>query len=552
MTPEYLKICEGGLSGELHFLSLYEVVNHLKNHISNFILDPIVAISYLERFISDKENMDCHQPINAIDYLCDKILQNWPFMISAFSTPRTRKNPNVQRKLLIIQKTNTSPETIDLIDDLDIRYHADDKYKFLLELLTLAPYHATAAQHLLNIDLYFGRSPQEWIKIFKCPQHLKDDFSSMLFNHYSHIGDTENALQLWDMINNNDLNETTYNYAGDLFSKINDNKKAIECYNRSLLKDCFQIPIYFKLSEVKHPTPIDSNVLSKFKTNIYLYTFNKAKNLNHTLTDLAHSDIGDSRIKILLNGCTDNSHDIAQNAYRLFPNNPIEIIELPVNVGAPAARNWLIAHPDTQKADYIAFLDDDVSIPDDWLKWLLTIAASDSKIGVVGCKILHNGNPKEYQYLYRYISIAKDDFLRVSIDVPNKQFDTGRYDIIRETRSVMGCCHLLNTKALLAAPQFDIRFSPSQIDDIDHDLELCLKGYKTYYCGKVGCIHYQNSGISSKTIFNPTKVGNCIGNDIKFYYKHANRMQELAKLNSVDLLPNNLQTIIKKFPISPL
>jgi len=42
------------------------------------------------------------------------------------------------------------------------------------------------------------------------------------------------------------------------------------------------------------------------------------------------------------------------------------IIELPVNIGAPAARNWLIARDETWQSDYIAFLDDDITMPENW------------------------------------------------------------------------------------------------------------------------------------------------------------------------------------------
>ncbi len=52
----------------------------------------------------------------------------------------------------------------------------------------------------------------------------------------------------------------------------------------------------------------------------------------------------------LLNGCTDHSAAVVAKARERFPNNPVECIELPVNVGAPAARNWLLALPRTGKA----------------------------------------------------------------------------------------------------------------------------------------------------------------------------------------------------------
>jgi GT2 family glycosyltransferase len=253
---------------------------------------------------------------------------------------------------------------------------------------------------------------------------------------------------------------------------------------------------------------------------------------------LSTTDIGSARINILLNGCTDHSREVVNEALALFPDNEVTVHDLHVNIGAPAARNWLMRLPDVKKSDYIAFIDDDVIMQRDWLAQFLTVAESDEKIGAVGCKIVNPATPRPYQYLFRYVALASHGLLKLSIPAPPDQYDNGLYEFVRETRNVMGCQHLLRTSALEDIPAgFDIRFSPSQVDDLDHDIALCLNGFKIMYCGTVTCEHLQGSGISLIAVqdWDANRTGNAMGNDIKFYFKHFEHMERLEALDNLSM-----------------
>ena len=47
--------------------------------------------------------------------------------------------------------------------------------------------------------------------------------------------------------------------------------------------------------------------------------------------------------------------------------------------------------------------------------------------------------------------------------------DWGAYGLTRPCATVTGCCHLFPTDVLAATGGFDLRFSPTQYDDLDHD-----------------------------------------------------------------------------------
>ncbi len=75
----------------------------------------------------------------------------------------------------------------------------------------------------------------------------------------------------------------------------------------------------------------------------------------------------------------------------------LQPIHLQVNVGAPAARNWLLAEPEVRKAKWAVFLDDDVELEPNWLEELLATAQSYGNPGAVGCRITSTGAPRSLQ-----------------------------------------------------------------------------------------------------------------------------------------------------------
>jgi len=537
MNDDYFRIMAEGLHGELARLPFEDVLRHFENYRANFLWDRALAVCYLNRFLAAFNDDGEEAARKPLEYLLDKCLQLSPFDIAGMRTKSIMENPATREKVEVLDKTNFEPETFKLIAELDITREAADVSQFLRRLLEAYPSYALAAGLLLSADFILGNTP-DWLDKFQCPPLLQNDFNGMLFRHHAAMGNAEEAARLWNLLPPAAGREVNLNFAAEVARMGGDRKTALACYEHSLAMDKSQAAARFRLEELKKPSVKQSGLVHERKVAICLYSYNKAALLKSTLASLAGSNIGQASVTVLLNGCSDDSLAVAEWARTLFPRNPFAIIPLHVNIGAPAARNWLINLPGTREADYVAFLDDDVDVPPDWLEWYLTVAERDPKIAVVGGKIVFPGRPAKLQYLYRYVSVAKEDLLKLCIEAPNHQYDNGAYDFIRETRSVMGCLHLLRTKALRDVPSFDLRFSPSQVDDIDHDLCLCLAGWKVMYCGLVTCVHHQSAGLGLKS--DPREIartGNGIGNDIKLFYKHFGHMDALRKLDNLSLLP---------------
>lgn len=232
------------------------------------------------------------------------------------------------------------------------------------------------------------------------------------------------------------------------------------------------------------------------QVRILLYSYNKARDLGRTLESLFAGNIGAAQAIVLDNGSTDGTGAMLQAWQERVGETRLRIISLPINIGAPAARNWLKRLPDVQAADWAAYLDDDVILPEDWLAGLAAAVELHPAAGVWGCKTVDDEEPLRVQipdtHLIYVPSNPQSPFSVSALQTG--ALDHGQFDYIRPCAHVTGCCHLFSGSTLRDSTDFDLRFSPSQCDDIDHDLQLLLAGKQVVYTGHVAVRHVKNSG----------------------------------------------------------
>jgi len=287
------------------------------------------------------------------------------------------------------------------------------------------------------------------------------------------------------------------------------------------------------------------------KTNdaaILVYSWNKGELLAQTLKSLASSNLGQARIYALDNGSTDNTPEVLRQAQDIFGAERFQTITLPVNVGAPAARNWLLSLPAVRTAQWAAFLDDDVILPKDWLLHLLGAAQGDKKLGAVGCRITAATPPFGLQSA-DYNLFPTPPKKTAPGHLPNRVLlydncagstDTGLFSYTRPCLSVSGCCHLINMEAVRMAGGFDLRYTPSQFDDLDRDLRSALAGMPALYTGTMAIHHVQHSSLAkSKSV---QQIGHVMGNKFKLDTRYTD--EELLRLGAEnrERLWDDLQT----------
>ncbi|ADU63361.1 MAG: glycosyltransferase [Pseudodesulfovibrio sp.] len=295
----------------------------------------------------------------------------------------------------------------------------------------------------------------------------------------------------------------------------------------SLDAEPFQPAVIEQLAELAesgptaHPGP---------DTRICLYSWNKPDMLAQTVAALDRTDLGEARMTILNNGTTACQPDelerrVRTGAQRLAQTGRLEFVHLPVNVGAPAARNWLLSLPQVREARLVAFLDDDVLLPPHWLTRFAATLARHPEGVAVGAKCVNQG-VRTIQYAFRTFHEIGERKIRLTPNAPTLM-DLGQFDAARPCLTVMGCCHLFAMERLrrLRVPDFDVRFSPSQVDDIEHDLQIWKAGGQVLYDGGVEVVHLQDTG-SART---RASLAQAYANHYKMEHKFDH--SELARMD---------------------
>jgi GT2 family glycosyltransferase len=298
---------------------------------------------------------------------------------------------------------------------------------------------------------------------------------------------------------------------------------------RALSFDPAQPWAVYRLGQAGIPTP-DPMLVQRYHVEVAFYTYNKLDVTLDTLESLLASDIGPAGVTLLNNGSTAfPPEDLAVGVERVAQGRPVRLITLPSNVGAPAARNWLRTLPEVRGADFLANLDDDVLLPRDWLAHYLQDLTQDLGAVVVGPKGVNPSLPRTIQYVWRFFGETGENRIRFTPNAPILA-DFGQYDCRRPCLSVMGCCHLFNLRLWehLGIPDFDVRFTPSQVDDLEHDIQVWKAGGHVLYDGRVEVVHRQDAGKAGP--LSSAAWGHVWGNHMKMEAKFTGR--ELADLDA--------------------
>jgi GT2 family glycosyltransferase len=214
--------------------------------------------------------------------------------------------------------------------------------------------------------------------------------------------------------------------------------------------------------------------------------------LHETLQSLKETAYRNYKVFILNNGSTDRTEALLYS----LPKNKfaeLKIINLPVNIGAPAARNWLIHDPENRYADFVAYLDDDIALPPDWITKMVKTFEAFPEAGVVGAKILFPGEPKTIQHTGGIIT-AKKEWIH-SINAQSFEPDQGQHDYIAPRHYVMGCAHMYRKEVFDVVGDYDLRFSPTQFDEVEHQIRMRLYGYQAIYNGFIEVTHKLQTGM---------------------------------------------------------
>lgn len=271
---------------------------------------------------------------------------------------------------------------------------------------------------------------------------------------------------------------------------------------------------------------------------ILLYTWNKRDLAAQTLRSLRTAGFRGAPVFALDNGSQDGTEDMFR-AMAADWGSPFSVVRLPVNVGAPAARNWLLSLPEVRQRDHAVFLDDDVLLNPGWLDDLLAVAYARPGWGAIGCAVTDHTPPHTLQCA---------DFFALPPEMGTRSFadldehwhihgnSAGSADTLltaytRPCLSVSGCCHMVSMTSVQQVGAFDVRFTPSQFDDLERDIRCTLAGLPVWYAGTVRVRHMQHSSLRQAT--SRARSAHIFGNRIKLEHLHpANKARQAREASA--------------------
>lgn len=371
-----------------------------------------------------------------------------------------------------------------------------------------------------------------------------------------HLAEPEEALQAMDAVDDSIWGAWKTYCTGELQLRAGQQDQGTATLALLWQAMPWHVNLTLKLFELLNPAPMGTDEQTR-DVAVLAYSWNKAELLARTLESAEASDLGHARLFVLDNGSTDETPSVLRSFADRLGADRFTPVTLPVNVGAPPARNWLLSLPQVRSCAWAAFLDDDVVLPKDWLKRLLGASRMHTNPGAVGCRITAATAPYGLQSA-DFNLFPNMPEPRPANELPDRirafencsgGLDTGLYTYSRLCHSVSGCCHMISMDAVNKAGPFDVRFNPSQFDDIDRDLRSCLADMPSVYCGSLGVRHVQHSSLArAKTA---RQVGHVMGNKLKLDTKYSDA--DIKKLIQWDMaalwadLETKTNTLLDRF-----
>ncbi len=214
----------------------------------------------------------------------------------------------------------------------------------------------------------------------------------------------------------------------------------------------------------------------KPKVSVIILNYNGRELISRCLDSIkAKTKCLNYEILVIDNGSVDGSIDLLKRKYTW-----VKLIPLEKNLGFAKANNIGMEKSNGQ---YIFLLNNDTEIiTENWLHCLLEIAESDSRIGIVGCKLIYPDGRLQClgggRFSWKGWSIAH----YVTHENEEAQYITGAALLIkRSVIRTIGC--------------LDEDFSPLTFEDADWCMRAKKAGFKIVYDHRVVVIHSHGATI---------------------------------------------------------
>ncbi|KRE75408.1 glycosyltransferase [Paenibacillus sp. Soil750] len=143
------------------------------------------------------------------------------------------------------------------------------------------------------------------------------------------------------------------------------------------------------------------------------------------------------------------------------------------------------------RGEYIFFLNNDTNVQENWLKYLVDLVENNSKIGMVGSKLVYPDGRLQEAGGIIWNDASGWNYGR--LDDPSKP----EYNYVKEVDFISGAAIMIRTELWKEIGGFDERYVPAYYEDADLAFEVRKHGYQVVLEPKSIVVHFE--GISHGT-----------------------------------------------------
>jgi len=208
--------------------------------------------------------------------------------------------------------------------------------------------------------------------------------------------------------------------------------------------------------------------------SIIIINWNGREILKKCLSSIRENTIYPNyKIVVFDNGSTDGSVEMIK---KVFPY--VKLIRNKENLGFVKANNQAIK---SIESDYYFLLNNDTEVTRNWLTSMIEVSESDSKIGIIGCKLISlNGETIHAGGLITIRDPGQTD----------PRYLRERTDELREVDCVAGAAFLIKKEVIDKIGLLDEGFSPFWFEETDYCVRARKAGYKIIYNPKTVIVHH--------------------------------------------------------------
>ncbi len=279
--------------------------------------------------------------------------------------------------------------------------------------------------------------------------------------------------------------------------RMDEHDAALELWREVLLARPWHASLLQRVNAAIQPLP-NMNVMPL--TAVLLQTRDNVHRLAETMDDLAASH-GLSLVVVLDNDSRDATASLLDIWKHNLGQEALHVMRVPQGMDPAAARNMLIELPLLAEMEFVALVDDDLRLPEDWLTKLHAAREHRPEAASWGCSLHAPGNPElllatDLHIHPRPQGVAVEQrpefrLSRLHGQVPGR----GQFQSVRPCLSTASCCRLFSLQELRAWGGFDILPPAGELEYLGRDLRRAMQGHFCCHQGGLVVSHRTPHGL---------------------------------------------------------